>query len=642
MGLRSMRSSAIALVRQGRAPWNVRWMLIALLVVAMLPALAVGYVLLRSGLNQAAESSRDEAIRSTVAERRLVSAALSTHLANVGTTLRAAASFGAVQRLDRAASSDVLNVFTRSNPSLSRIDLIDASGASLLSSSSGITSAPWSAAEGNESRGLPPHLYESLRGKTMVTATFDGPYEEQALLVAVPIFAGAEGSVVGVLQTRLSLIDLANVLSRVVLESDTAIVNRVTGDPFVSVTRRPSPIEHLIALSDLPDTDQDRPERVSGVSPLWVSRTTIPETPLLIIGATPERPPVQIPALLLTMAYFAVGPACIGLLAVYISHRLLSPVVTLTQTARAVTAGEYDRRASIQSRMVEVNEIGAAFDEMLDELAVQRDELTRSREQIRELLQRTFLVQEEERQRIALDLHDRVVQLLIGALYELQSIAERSRSQPASEQSIVRAIAALRLAEGELRRVIFDVRPPLPSPGGLSAAIQAFMDDQRERFESCSFVEQGASPRLTERTSNAAYRVVQEAIRNAGKHAPGSRLEVVMSTQRDWLEIRISDDGPGIHSSGAAESSALHLGIIGMRERAQAAAGSLSIRSRRTRVGTSVVLRLPLDQEQSTNVGTLQQSRTPTSAADELQGSHTSSRSAPPWRVGMQGVPEKV
>ncbi len=583
-------------------PWNVRTTLVTLLVLALLPALVIGYVLLRSEINEASESARDDAVRAAVTERQLAVAALTAHLDGVRATVQAAASFDAVQRLDIEEATGVLNVFTRSNASLASVELIDPRGQVLVSSSSGLAPSR-SELLMERAEVVPPHIAAALHGQTRL-AVVGGLSNEPALILAVPIRTGADGSVVGALESRLSAMELAKSLSAGTAAADLVVLNQEDGAPFVSVTQGPHPIIDPSAAAALAAVGAEGPVRTqSQEDPIWVSGEQIPLTPFVVAVAALERPPARIRALLATTGYFAIGPAAIGLLAVYLSHRLLDPVVTLTETARAVTAGDHDRRARIESRMLEVNEIGQAFDEMLDELAQGRHDLTRSREQVHELLQRTFLIQEEDRHRIALDLHDRVAQLLVGALYELQSISDQDEHDHSERERVERAISVLRLAEREMRRVIFEVRPPVLSAGGLASAIETFVEEQREHFIKCSFIDQGLTARIPERVAAAAYRVVQEAIRNAAKHAAGSHLWVIVSAEGGWLEVQVTDDGPGFQPRSAIDPNAPHLGIVGMQERAQAVGGAVSIEARPglTR-GTRVVLRIPIDVDPPTDV----------------------------------------
>ena len=188
----------------------------------------------------------------------------------------------------------------------------------------------------------------------------------------------------------------------------------------------------------------------------------------------------------------------------------------------------------------------------------------------RGLLSRLVTAQEEERRRIALELHDDPVQKLAAVGMRLEVLG-RSLAGTPHEERVRDASESVHLTIHRMRRLMFELRPATLDRAGLVAATRELLDGMTEggievRLQSFLTCE----PRMEDRI--LAYRIVQEALANIARHADATQVDVLMDERDDGLYIRITDDGRGFDvDTTAAEDG--HLGLTGMRERAEVAGG---------------------------------------------------------------------
>ena len=235
---------------------------------------------------------------------------------------------------------------------------------------------------------------------------------------------------------------------------------------------------------------------------------------------------------------------------------------------------------------------------LLEIQAVGRDvtEL-RQAERTRELLLHQVVnVQEEERKRIAGELHDETAQSLASLLLGLRSLkTARTLKEALSRAAGLHRVA--RRALGEVRRLVFGLRPTTLDDLGLGAALRQYADEWRT---SCGIradlVMDGLhDERLPREIETALYRIFQEALSNVARHARASGVRIVIDRRPGLVVMRVDDDGRGFDSNAgpAAAGTAHGLGLHSMRERAAALGGSLEIDSARGR-GTTIVVEIPL------------------------------------------------
>jgi signal transduction histidine kinase len=220
------------------------------------------------------------------------------------------------------------------------------------------------------------------------------------------------------------------------------------------------------------------------------------------------------------------------------------------------------------------------------------DEIARKKEQLEELLAGIGHTQNEERGRIAQDIHDGVMQTLTGAIYELKALETLDASDHhAPGIRTVREL--LHQLETELRGVIQDLRPAALEGAGLAAAIEAEANELRSRFGiNCLVKVSGRRRPLPEPVEIAALRIVKEALRNAHLHAAAEAVGIEVQYRRRDVQIVVRDDGCGFDPVRTNDLRP-HLGITGMRRRAEAIGGTFALHSKPGN-GTTIEASLPV------------------------------------------------
>jgi nitrate/nitrite-specific signal transduction histidine kinase len=209
----------------------------------------------------------------------------------------------------------------------------------------------------------------------------------------------------------------------------------------------------------------------------------------------------------------------------------------------------------------------------------------------------------EERTRLAREIHDTLAQQLTGIVLQLEA-AEAMQSRNRGERSrdlVVAAREQARLALQEARRSVWNLRPMPLEAAGLTAAVTL----EAERFGSCTgiavTVRNDGVPRdlaLAPQSEVAVFRILQEALANAGHHSGAHLVDVELRAGGGELWLSISDDGAGFDVDDENGSRAGRFGIVGMHERARLIGAELEVTSR-PEGGTRVSLRVPLEAQQT-------------------------------------------
>ncbi len=181
--------------------------------------------------------------------------------------------------------------------------------------------------------------------------------------------------------------------------------------------------------------------------------------------------------------------------------------------------------------------------------------------------------QEEERARIARDLHDEVNQSLAGVLLRLEAAREMAPPELEAELDETRALA--NQAMNELLSLARQLRPTALDDLGLKAAIAGQVDQLGRGEVEAGFLAEGDFFDLADDVQLVVYRVAQEALTNAARHSGASRVDVRLRRQGPRVRLEVSDDGAGF----AFEQAEGGLGLPGMRERAMLVGGDLVIES---------------------------------------------------------------
>jgi PAS domain S-box-containing protein len=213
------------------------------------------------------------------------------------------------------------------------------------------------------------------------------------------------------------------------------------------------------------------------------------------------------------------------------------------------------------------------------------------------LIEQVMSAQDEERRRIARELHDETGQSLTALLVGLRTIeASRSRREAAELARRLRETVARTLEEvGRLSR---GLHPSTLDDVGLAAAVTRHVQEFEQRHEVATDVrlERLAPLPLPPLLQTTVYRVLQEALTNVARHAEARRVRVELASDAATVERRVEDDGVGLQPAGHAGDLARgrrRLGLQGMRERAALLGGSVEVESQRG-AGTTITARFPL------------------------------------------------
>jgi signal transduction histidine kinase len=224
------------------------------------------------------------------------------------------------------------------------------------------------------------------------------------------------------------------------------------------------------------------------------------------------------------------------------------------------------------------------------------EDLRREHEVGRELLRRSTTAQEDERSRLAKELHDGVIQALVSALYRLQFAMAGVRDLPEEVRaSLEEARETLDASIDEMRRLIEGLRPPLLDDLGLARAIERYAVSMGDTAGLCLELRLQEADGLLPEAEISIYRIAQECINNVFKHSGCSRCEVSLEMSEDVLELVIKDDGVGFDLDETASRIEGSFGLAGMRERAESMGGTLEIDSACGR-GSRISLVVPLER----------------------------------------------
>lgn len=297
---------------------------------------------------------------------------------------------------------------------------------------------------------------------------------------------------------------------------------------------------------------------------LLLVSTLIPATPgLLVFGLS-------------VLAVATVLVVLIGtVFGLYASRPLVRRIEALSGAADAWGRGDFARAVNDSSND-ELGRLSRRLDRMADEL--------------RELvLARQALAGTRERTRIARELHDSVKQQVFAASMRLGSA--RAARGDAAASHVAAAEALVRQAQRELSDLIYQLRPPTLDPRPLGQALhelaEAFAESGGPRVD--LEVDAGASPE-PERSA-ALYRIAQEALANAVRHARATRVTLSLHCSGDSWVLRVADDGNGFDVGRTPDRG---VGLASMRERAEALGGQLDIHTRVGGTGTRIEARVPV------------------------------------------------
>jgi two-component system, NarL family, sensor histidine kinase UhpB len=283
---------------------------------------------------------------------------------------------------------------------------------------------------------------------------------------------------------------------------------------------------------------------------------------------------VSWPIALAEALVLAAGLTVTLLINLVLVRRSLAPLERLTGLMRDVDLLRPGQRLELTGP-AEVRELGSVFNQMLDRLERERQEIGWD----------AFQGQEAERKRVAQELHDEVGQALTAVMLQLSRLAKRS---PADlENELREAQETTRSSLDDVRRIARQLRPEALDDLGLVSALSALAATFAARTGLRVYRRLDEElPVLAPEAELALFRVAQESLTNAARHSGTSRLELWLESDDDGVLLRVRDHGKGI--DGTRPGS----GIRGMRERARLVGGDLAIETA-AGDGTEVRLRVP-------------------------------------------------
>ena len=229
------------------------------------------------------------------------------------------------------------------------------------------------------------------------------------------------------------------------------------------------------------------------------------------------------------------------------------------------------------------------------------EELKQSREELRALAARLQAIREEERTRIAREIHDELgqVELQAGERLELDLAwmgAKRSKGAGGDNSGPVRVndeslTARIDETKQIVRRIASELRPSVLDQLGLEAAIEFLVQDATRRTGIEVTLQAEEFPRLSDEVASHAFRIIQEALTNVTRHSKATRVDVTVRRLEKTIILAVEDNGVGFTPQSLSGLSSL--GLVGMRERALACGGNLMIRGEPGH-GTAIVVTIPV------------------------------------------------
>ncbi len=283
-----------------------------------------------------------------------------------------------------------------------------------------------------------------------------------------------------------------------------------------------------------------------------------------------------------------VGVLLSGTVNILVLRAAFQPLDTLEGVAEAVRRGDLSARASSNTFSdPQLARLAETFNDTLEML--QRDQA-----QLRQLASQVIRAQEDERKRVARELHDDTAQILFAQLLRVSAMKSSPLEdvRTSAEQLENMTVEAI---EG-VRRLALELRPPALDDLGLREALE----DLAQRFAEqlnipVLYTSVGLRDRLSGELELVLYRVAQEALTNSAKHANATCIRVTIVRTEQAVSLSVEDDGIGLGAVPASdiERSGLGLGLFGMEERMALVGGRLEIREGQPS-GVAVIASVPL------------------------------------------------
>lgn len=286
------------------------------------------------------------------------------------------------------------------------------------------------------------------------------------------------------------------------------------------------------------------------------------------------------------------------LLAVILTIILTKPITQLAQATENIAKGEFNQDM-VKSRWAgsELVKLINGFNYMVQRIKKFKEE-TEDLERVRkQLLAKTINAQEEERKRIARELHDEASQHLAAITFGLQQL--KKADDITTTQNLVNQMGQIiSQTIDSLHRLAWQLRPSVLDDLGLEEALLRLLDGFEKQYGiKTEFKVYGhVNLRLRPEISTTIYRIAQEALTNIARHSGASQAKVFLERQQDLLILVVEDNGRGfIQEKINSDEDEKHLGLAGMRERANLIGATLIIESQ-LKEGSTVYLKVPFKE----------------------------------------------
>ena len=586
--------------------WSLRARFALVAMACLLPLLGVVIFVLYQSLGYGRTQLLDA--QGTTAE--VVAGSLAATIDDNANVLTELAALDAVQQLDPVAANEALSIFRRARPSgLYGLFLVGADGQPIARS--GLEDGPLPmGVNGLVKEALGP----AMPGVSNLLTIPGADDNVEVIALVAPVRSEVEGEPIGAVGALLAVDRLRN-----------TVLPFARGDAVIAIVAE----GQIIAAQAAEGFDESDVEgqlaqpvaaAVGGTIGTHVYRDTagverlaayapVPGAEWAVLVTQPSPAATALNRTLFEQGLAALALAVLAtlVLAVVLSEWIARPLRHLTEQATALARGDFSRRVS-PAGGGEVAMLSIAFREMADRLVSQVRDLEKAREagaaqavQLRDLNRRTVRLQENERRRIAGDIHDAVAPLITGALYQARALrlgggngngtgngdAVTAANGSANGHALDAINDLLARSMDELHRVIFALRPPDLDDIGVVAAIERYIAQIQRSGLNCRLEVGDEPPELSPEVRLAIYRIVQEALHNALRHAAADEAIVALETLDGVLRVTVRDNGAGFDLAHAARPTAL--GLLSMRERAAAIGASFAVTSR-PGDGTTVVI----------------------------------------------------
>jgi two-component system, NarL family, sensor histidine kinase UhpB len=256
-----------------------------------------------------------------------------------------------------------------------------------------------------------------------------------------------------------------------------------------------------------------------------------------------------------------------------------APLHSLLVTIRAVEGGDLEARVSLSETDADVRVLARAFNSMLDQLAHSRNEVAA----------RVLRAEEDERRRLALELHDQTGQSLTALLLHIEAIGQRlagETSEPAiqAREQAERLSVLAQQTLTEVQSLSRQLRPPILDDLGLGAALRWLAEDARARLGISVRVVIDSTDRLPSDIETALFRIAQESLTNAVRHGHATYAACLLRQTTQRVTLLVADDGKGFDGVELSSRKPGHyktgrLGLAGMQARIRPLGGTLAVRS---------------------------------------------------------------